>query len=181
MLIGNSMGGLISWNAAVALPERVEGLVLLAPAAFPPENPDPAQLESTASALRSMQYVLPRASVEALLTGLYGNPDRLSAQTVSRYHDLWRREGNRLAMADRFEQTVLPDPVSALGAITAPTLLVWGSLDTLIPVAEGERIQAAMPDADLVVLEGVGHMPMEEAPEESLAVVRPFLARIVLR
>jgi pimeloyl-ACP methyl ester carboxylesterase len=62
-----------------------------------------------------------------------------------------------------------------LAGITIPTLVVWGEHDGLIPLAAGRRYAEGIPGAQLVVIPGVGHVTMIEAPEAFMAAVRPFL------
>ena len=58
----------------------------------------------------------------------------------------------------------------------APTLLVWGDEDRLVPLAHGRRLARAIPGARLEIVPACGHMPFIERPDEFLRVVRPFLA-----
>jgi pimeloyl-ACP methyl ester carboxylesterase len=64
-----------------------------------------------------------------------------------------------------------------LRKITAPTLLVWGTRDAMIPFENSGDYQRALADSTLVRLEGVGHLPQEESPAASLDAVRKFLAK----
>jgi pimeloyl-ACP methyl ester carboxylesterase len=63
-----------------------------------------------------------------------------------------------------------------LETINAPTLLLWGDQDAMIPVANAQDYLRAMRDARLVTLPGVGHLPHEEAAAASLPAVKVFLA-----
>jgi pimeloyl-ACP methyl ester carboxylesterase len=72
---------------------------------------------------------------------------------------------------------VLEDPVPLLGRLVTPTLLLWGEKDTAIPFSRARDFLAALPNATLAALPDLGHVPQEEAPAESLAPVRAFLAR----
>jgi pimeloyl-ACP methyl ester carboxylesterase len=60
------------------------------------------------------------------------------------------------------------------GGITAPTLLVWGVHDPVVPPRLGRRAAAAIPGARLIVLDA-GHVPFADRPEAFLAAVLPFL------
>jgi pimeloyl-ACP methyl ester carboxylesterase len=62
-----------------------------------------------------------------------------------------------------------------LGRIQAPTLLLWGDQDRMVPPSNARDYLREIPNARLVVLPGVAHVPMEEAAEESVAVVMAFL------
>lgn len=56
-----------------------------------------------------------------------------------------------------------------------PTLILWGREDSWTPLAMGETFHAGIAGSELVVFDGVGHIPMEEVPEDSAAAVRAFL------
>jgi pimeloyl-ACP methyl ester carboxylesterase len=73
------------------------------------------------------------------------------------------------------EQRELVEPEPLLQSISAPTLLLWGQKDAMIPLANADDYMKALPDCKLVVLPGVGHLPQEEAPETSLVPVKEFL------
>ena len=64
-----------------------------------------------------------------------------------------------------------------LDRIDVPALVVWGADDTLIALADGRRAAARLPNAEFVLFEHSGHLPMEEEPEEFLRAVLPFLER----
>jgi pimeloyl-ACP methyl ester carboxylesterase len=83
--------------------------------------------------------------------------------------------GARAAMVARMQQVRLTDPVPLLRRIDAPTLLLWGEKDALIPFTNAADYMAALPHAELAPLPGLGHVPFEEAPDRSLAPVLPFL------
>ncbi|MEO6391929.1 MAG: alpha/beta hydrolase [Pyrinomonadaceae bacterium] len=58
--------------------------------------------------------------------------------------------------------------------IKQPTLIMWGDLDTDVPIRNGEKLHAAIPNSRFVVFRGVGHIPQEECPEEFVAVLADF-------
>jgi pimeloyl-ACP methyl ester carboxylesterase len=70
-----------------------------------------------------------------------------------------------------------PVETVVLEEIRTPTFIVWGAEDQLISVESGRRAAARMPNAEFVMLEKTGHVPMEERPEELLGLVLPFLER----
>ena len=63
-----------------------------------------------------------------------------------------------------------------LGNITAPTLVMHGDSDNLIPVAHGQKFADAIPGAELIIYPQTGHIPQEEKAAESVADLRAFLA-----
>ncbi|MEQ1857848.1 MAG: alpha/beta fold hydrolase, partial [Longimicrobiales bacterium] len=56
-----------------------------------------------------------------------------------------------------------------------PALLIWGRSDRVVPLSVGERLARELPKAQLHVLDRCGHLPAEEVPHESFAVVERFL------
>jgi pimeloyl-ACP methyl ester carboxylesterase len=63
-----------------------------------------------------------------------------------------------------------------LKEITAPTLILWGADDAIMPVDHGRRMAAAIPNAKLITYDGVGHIAQEEASEKTISDLRAFLA-----
>jgi pimeloyl-ACP methyl ester carboxylesterase len=174
-LIGHSMGGRLAWRFAADQPGRTDKLVLVAPDGFASPGFEYGKAPEVTAPVRLMQYVLPKALLRMSLAPAYADPARLGADTVTRYHDMMLAPGVRGALIARMEQLVLQDPVPTLQRITAPTLLLWGQQDAMIPVANAQDYLRALPRARLVTLPGVGHLPHEEAPELSLPAVREFL------
>jgi pimeloyl-ACP methyl ester carboxylesterase len=64
-----------------------------------------------------------------------------------------------------------------LGEVAAPTLLVHGDRDRVVPVEWARRAHERLPDSELRVLRGCGHWPPRECPDEFNRVVTDFLAR----
>ncbi|MBD0275600.1 MAG: hypothetical protein ICV73_27190, partial [Acetobacteraceae bacterium] len=74
-------------------------------------------------------------------------------------------------------QSVLPEPEPLLRRIRAPTLLVWGEKDALVPFRNAADYAVILPDSATVSFPELGHVPQEEAPARSLEPVKAFLAR----
>jgi pimeloyl-ACP methyl ester carboxylesterase len=174
-VIGHSIGGRLAWTLAATHPERVDRLVLIAPDGFaspgfeygkPPEVPPTVKL---------MRWVLPKPLLKMSLAPAYAQANALSDDLTTRYHALMLAPGGREALIARMQQTVLVDPRPLLARITAPTLLVWGEQDAMIPVANSDDYLKAIPNVKRVTFPGVGHLPHEEAPEQSIGAVADFL------
>jgi pimeloyl-ACP methyl ester carboxylesterase len=95
------------------------------------------------------------------------------------------REPGRMKVLQAMCTAAPTDAGAQLANVRCPVLVVEGDLDPdfVDPGAEGEHILADLPEGlgELVVLEGVGHYPHAQAPEELLAVALPFLARVLPR
>lgn len=175
-LVGHSIGGRMAWTFAATHPERIDKLVLVSPDGFASPGFEYGKAPAVPAAFKLMRWVLPRPLLRMSLAPAYADPAVLNDALETRYHDLMRAPGAREAMLARMAQTVLVDPVPLLRTIRAPTLLLWGERDAMIPIANSADYLKAIPHARLVSLPGVGHLPQEEAPAASLARVQAFLA-----
>jgi pimeloyl-ACP methyl ester carboxylesterase len=176
-IAGHSIGGRIAWTYAALRPERVDRLILIAPDGFASPGFEYGQAPKVPAVLEVMRYILPKVALLASLKPAYADPAMLTAELVDRYDDLLRAPGARQALLDRMRQTVLVDPRPLLAAIKAPTLLLWGERDAMIPVANARDYLKAMPNARLVSFPASGHLPQEEASADSAAAVEQFLAQ----
>ena len=174
--IGHSMGGRLAWRFAAEQPARIDRLVLIAPDGFASPGFEYGKPPEVGLLVQAMKFVLPRAVLKSGLAPAYADPQRLSEDTVTRYHELMRAPGVRGALIGRMQQLVLQDPAPLLARVRAPTLLLWGAQDAMIPPAHAQDYLKAMPDARLFTLPGLGHLPHEEAPAASLPPVLAFLS-----
>jgi pimeloyl-ACP methyl ester carboxylesterase len=175
-LIGHSMGGRIAWRLAAAHPERVRRLVLIAPDGFASPGFDYGKPPEVPATLALMRWFLPRSAIRANLAVAYADPARMTEDAVTQAHDMLRAPGARAALLERMRQTILTDPRPDLTRITAPTLLIWGEADAMIPVTNARDYLAALPRAQLLALPGLGHLPQVEDPAAALPALTGFLA-----
>ena len=173
-LVGNSMGGRIAWTFAATHPERVNKLVLISPDGFASPGLAYGVAPKVPLMLRALPYVLPSFMLKPSLAAAYANPDVLTDALFRRYRDMMLAPGVRQAVVDRMRQQVLVDPVPLLARIEAPTLLMWGEMDRMIPFSNAADYLKALPHATLAALPGVGHLPQEEAPA-TVEILRRFL------
>jgi len=178
ILAGNSLGGAIAWQYTAEKPERVERLILIDAAGYP----SAAKSEPLAFTLaripvlsKLFTFITPRAAVRVSLENVYADQSKVSDELVALYFDLSLRAGNRQAFVDRLNTPYDDSKLPRLKAIQQPTLILWGAEDMLIPVEMAQRFHEDLPQSTLVILENVGHVPMEESPAESLAPVLAFL------
>ncbi|WP_203070255.1 alpha/beta fold hydrolase [Falsiroseomonas ponticola] len=176
-LVGSSMGGRIAWTFAATHPARVDRLVLMAPDGFASPGRSYGTTPSVPLLARVLPYTLPDSLLRSSLAPAYANPAVLTEATLARYRDMLLVPGNRQAILDRMAQGALVDPVPLLRRIEAPTLLLWGQADAMVPVANAADYTAALRDSRVVTLPGIGHVPMEEAPAETVIPLRDFLRR----
>lgn len=174
-MIGNSMGGRIAWTFAALHPERVTKLVLIAPDGFASPGFEYGKKAEVPASLDLMRYTLPTIMVRASLAPAYGDPSKLREPMVTRYRDLMLGPGVRNAMIERLKQVFLENPEPILSKIQAPTLLMWGEKDAMIPFRNAADYARFIPNSTLVSFPKLGHVPHEEAVEETAGVLRQFL------
>lgn len=180
VLAGNSMGGGIALNYALAHPERLDGLVLVDAAGAPPLGKPRGNIGFSLvrnPLLRELfTRVTPRALIERSLQQSVTNQAIVTPAAVDRYWELLRYPGNRNATFARFSQPRQSLTRARLAAMRVPTLILWGKRDGLIPVAAGRWFHAALPGSQLIVYPGIGHLPMEEAAGATSRDLRAWLA-----
>lgn len=174
-LVGHSIGGRIVWTFAGTYPERLNKLVLVSPDGYASAGFEYGKKPEVPAMLKLMRVMLPKALLTMSLKPAYANPASMTDALATRYHELMLAPGSRDALLARMAQTVLVDPIPILKKITAPTLLLWGEQDGMVPFANSSDYLRAIAGSKLVSFKGVGHLPQEEAPGESIGAVRDFL------
>jgi pimeloyl-ACP methyl ester carboxylesterase len=169
-VVGSSLGGWIAADLATIEPARVTLLVLIGAAGLrveESEQPDEFVLEPTAAIERTFATEERRRTAGEDFARLEEDPAEME-----------RYLRNRIATAHLAWNPYFHDPklVHRLHRVSAPTLVVWGRDDGLVPVAHGHRWAELVPGSRLEVVEGSGHLPHVEQPERFLEVVGPFLA-----
>jgi pimeloyl-ACP methyl ester carboxylesterase len=174
-LVGNSMGGKLAWLFAAEHPDRVDRLVLISPDGFASPQFPYGKKPDVPAVADLLPYSLPTVMLRMTLEPAYGDQKRLTPDIVQRYRDMILAPGVRQAVLDRTAQVMPQPPEPLLRLVHAPTLLVWGEKDGVIPFRNAAGFLAAMPNVRLLVFPDLGHVPMEEAPNRSLAPVEAFL------
>ena len=148
-LIGNSLGGMVSWDFAVRHPGRVEKLVLIDSAGFPMKLPIYIDLFNHLSVRLTSPWMLPEGIIRA----------------ATRYADFFYADGARQAIGLMVPKFRFDDvDTSGLAAIRVPTLILWGQRDRWIPPAHAGEFARRIPGATLRLYPALGHIPMEEDP-----------------
>ena len=180
---GNSMGGAVSWRYALTHPDRVAALILVdsAGAQVKADRPPPIgfQILRIPGVRNLAETITPRSLIESSLDQSVSVKSAASPEKVTRYWELLRYPGNRRATLDRSVAPRTPVTVATFAPLKdVPTLILWGREDKLFAPAAAQWFANAMPNAKLIIYDGVGHLPQEEAPERSAADVADFLAGI---
>ena len=181
VLVGNSFGGRVAWETALADPARVRALVLVDSAGYAIESqsvPIGFRLAKVPGLNKLLSRVTPRALVESSVKNVYGDPGLVMPELVDRYYELTLREGNRGALVQRFLQAPAGPDQHRIREIGVPTLIIWGGRDRLIPAAYALRFEKDVAGSRRVEFPALGHVPHEEDPAATVAAVQAFLASL---
>lgn len=181
-LAGNSMGGYVAWEYALAHPDKLTHLVLV-DAGGPPDDPNKQlpigfRIARTPVLNKLALVITPRSVFEKSFHGSVSNHAIITPEAIDRYWELNRYPGNRAATGARFAQYgTRSRNVEAIGSIKVPTLILWGAEDKLIPVSGAHWFAQRIAGSTKIVYPGIGHLPMEEAPDRSAADLDAFLSK----
>jgi pimeloyl-ACP methyl ester carboxylesterase len=186
--VGNSFGGAVALACALMWASRVTGLVLI-DAAY---NDAPLrQYPFSLYARIARTWLVGEAAVpllmatrqtsETLLRGFFHDQQVVTPERITAYFRALRTvEGQRAALTTA-RQWDLNWIEQELSGITVPVLIIWGEYDRSIPVTLGVRLRARLPQAEFVVIPDCGHIPEEERPEETTALILDFCRRQAVR
>lgn len=181
---GNSMGGWVAWRYALARPAQVDALLLIDAAGMPLRKGEKAP-ESNVG-FRVLQYpfgrwlatkITPRMLVEESLRGSVEKQAIVDDAMIDRYWELLRFPGNRDATVMRAKMNREPAMAARVGEIKVPTLILFGAKDRLINPTAAQTFHERIAGSEVVIESGIGHLPMEEAPDETAAAIADFLKR----
>jgi pimeloyl-ACP methyl ester carboxylesterase len=189
-LVGNSLGGLVSVLVASRRPDLVASLTLISPAM--PVYRVPTAFSRAlllllvpgvpSLAARRIAGITPEQSVRAMVAMCFGDPSRVPPERIEqavqemreRAEQPWADRalvGSMRGLITSYLKVGAANAWRAARSLTRPTLVIWGDRDRLVDPTLAPRLAATVPDARLLVLEGVGHVAMLEAPEETARAV----------
>lgn len=179
VLAGNSMGGAVAASYAIQHPRRLAGLVLVDAGGAPKKGNNRGNIGFKLAAMPginlAMRHITPRRIVARSLEQSVSNKAVASEAAVDRYWELLRYPGNREATMIRFSTPRGTFDPARLAAIKLPTLILWGEEDALIGLDGARFFNRAIAGSTLRTYPGIGHLPMEEAPDKTLADLKSWL------
>jgi pimeloyl-ACP methyl ester carboxylesterase len=181
-VVGNSMGGRVALEIGLRWPERVRSIAALCPAvAFVKRDFHPL-VRLLRPEFGLLPHKLRRSIVERQLWSMFCDPDALDPSVADVVVDEFQRHyasaGARVAFYASARNIYLDRPFGdggfypRLAELQPPALFVWGTHDKLIPAGFRHHVAEALPGAEQVVLEGCGHVPQVERPEQTAGMLR---------
>lgn len=175
-LVGNSLGGWISWEFASTQDPRVKSLTLLNSAGYGMER-----VKSNASSWMTGPFAkflfkkgVPFKMALSNANRVMWDDSRVNEEKVRFNYYMMNKEGTFDWMLDMVASNVLPD-TAMLASITCPTLIVWGDQDAVVPVEHAYSFERDIPNSVKIIYENCGHVPQIEYPERFVADWKAFI------
>ena len=187
-IAGNSMGGGVAWRFALLHPEKIDALILLASSSISRKEERErveSQKRETPWAWRLMRsnltkfflsYYTPKFFATQGLKASVFDEKIATDELATQFHDLVLLTGSRNAIISMFgnRRGYQEDP-DILASIEAPTLVIHGREDNIIPYESSFIFQEYIKDVELKIYPNTGHLPMYEAPEKIANDIKKFI------
>ena len=186
-IAGNSMGGGIAWRYALENPEKTQSLILLASSGIY-SSEERLQIEESEresplvwKLMRSnfVSYFLslytPKFfATQGLKTSVY-DPNLATEEIANQFHELTLMQGSREAILSRFsKQNYSNEKPDILKKIQAPTLIIHGREDNIIPFKSSINLDQYIQNSQLMIYPKIGHLPMYETPARVADDIKKF-------
>ena len=175
-VFGHSMGGRVALEVFRLAPERVRRLALVSTGIHPVSATEPASRAALQAVGHEQGFP---ALVDHWLPPMVAEANRADPAIYAPMRAMCLELGQAMFDAQINALVTRPDVTPLLPQITCPTLVMTGELDTWAGPAQHEAIAAALPNAELVIVPGAGHMIQLEAPAAVNAAITTWLAKSV--
>lgn len=182
-LMGNSYGGAVSLLVAIRLceqdPGRLLKLILLDSGGYNKLLPPHLKiLRTPLIGWLAVHLLPPTAQTRRVLRDSYYDDDKISEEQIAEYARPIASRGGRHALLQLGKRAIpknIDDFTSQYSKISAPTLILWGLDDEVLPLKIGKMLHEAIPRSRLEIINNCGHVPQEECPEETICYISEFL------
>lgn len=179
VLIGNSMGGGISWLTTLNHPKKIRGLVLISAAGYDLQKVKKGVVRFARFGVAQKLFYkgMPMIFTRNTIKRVYYNPSLVSKEELKKTNLMWNKEGNIHAFFELAHSEELPDE-NKIKDIKTPTLILWGANDKLVNVKYAKRFGEDIEDSKVVVYDQCGHVPMNEKTGEVKRDIEEFVNRL---
>lgn len=177
---GSSTGGALAWYLAAHAPERVDKLILINAPGMPRVTNKYMERELPNWG-GYVLYLLPESLFKPFLQAPVADKSLISDEMVHEFHQMYRREGNRMAEFQRLLAWEKGDVTPDLAKITAPTLIMWGEDNPQLPVEHVTQYKQSLVNAkwvDTQIYPDIGHVIPLEIPRQSARDALTFLRSV---
>lgn len=191
ILFGHSFGGGATMETALMIPDRIDALILedvggLNLNLVPVENNSTSALELFFETRGIRNPILSATATNPLLTrtllsAMLKDPADATDEKIKILQQPLIVDGATNTLGDWLGYVINVQEISLTTnpenyqSLTMPALIIWGDSDTIIPLKEGEYLQSIMPSAELVIMQGVNHVPHVEDLDGVMKLVFEFL------
>jgi pimeloyl-ACP methyl ester carboxylesterase len=179
VLVGHSMGGMISIDFASTLPEGLERLVLIAPYGLPGEAGRVVDFLAETGLLVDYGMTLHNETLmrAAIQTQVFKNADRIPPDYVDYLASATFDTENAIPALASITRNVITDHLDpeVLASICCPTLIIWGADDRVLHFSYAAQFNRAIPRSELQAIPDCGHLPHVEWPEVTASIILEFL------
>ena len=197
ILFGHSFGGGATMETALMIPDRIEALVLLDVGGLNLNLPPTPKTQNRSAGQIFLETPFVRNPVLAatatnpmftktLISAMVLDPADVTEEKIRILQEPLVLQGSTNTLGDWLRDVLGPQEVSLTSdpanyqRLTMPVLILWGDSDTVIPLREGEYLRSILPNAELVMMKGVNHIPHIEDNEKFIEVVLAFLEQSVI-
>lgn len=183
-VIGHSLGGAVVLLAAIEAMLRgehgiISSMVIIGGPGYIQRLPIMAEVFQRKWAARLfIALYAPDAIVKAGLRVAYHDQRLVDREHLARYAPCYRDKEAKRALVETCRSLVPADQeeiTACYRRLNLPVLLLWGRHDQIVPLSQGQRLEAAIPGSKLVIIEECGHNPQEERPAQTMAIIENFL------